>query len=126
MTNLGGHDMESVLEAFHGTDTDAPTCFIAYTIKGYGLPLAGHKDNHSGLMSIEQMELFRQPHGSPGREYDPFAGLDVPEDELRRFLDRVPFAAPATAGTSRPRCRPGGPGGSRGAGCRPRRASAGC
>jgi pyruvate dehydrogenase E1 component len=23
--------------------------FIAYTIKGFGLPLAGHKDNHAGL-----------------------------------------------------------------------------
>ena len=27
-----------------------PTCFIAYTIKGIGLPFAGHKDNHAGLM----------------------------------------------------------------------------
>ena len=94
MTNLGGHDMESVLEAFHGIRTDAPTCFIAYTIKGYGLPFAGHKDNHSGLMSTEQMEVFRQAQRiAPGREYDLFAGLDVPEDELRRFLDQVPFTA---------------------------------
>ena len=28
--------------------TDRPTCFIAYTIKGFGLPFAGHKDNHAG------------------------------------------------------------------------------
>ena len=41
MTNLGGHDMETVLDAFHGITDDRPTCFIAYTIKGYGLPLAG-------------------------------------------------------------------------------------
>src|SRR5271157_4098828 len=25
MTNLAGHDVESVLEAFHGVNTDAPT-----------------------------------------------------------------------------------------------------
>jgi pyruvate dehydrogenase E1 component len=94
MTNLGGHDMESVLEVFHGADSDAPTCFIAYTIKGYGLPFAGHKDNHSGLMSTEQMDVFRRAQRiEPGREYDRFAGLDVPEEELRQFLDRVPFAA---------------------------------
>ncbi|MEE8535349.1 MAG: 1-deoxy-D-xylulose-5-phosphate synthase N-terminal domain-containing protein, partial [Kiloniellales bacterium] len=51
MTNLAGHDLESVLEAFHGAPEEAPTCFIAYTIKGHGLPFAGHKDNHAGLMN---------------------------------------------------------------------------
>ena len=56
MTNLGGHDLEAVLDAFHGVDDDRPTCFIAYTIKGYGLPFAGHKDNHAGLMTPEQIE----------------------------------------------------------------------
>ena len=90
MTNLGGHDMESVLEAFHSIQSDAPTCFIAYTIKGYGLPFAGHKDNHSGLMNPEQMEVYRHAQGiAPGQEYDLFAGLDVPETELREFLDRA-------------------------------------
>jgi pyruvate dehydrogenase E1 component len=96
MTNLAGHDLESILTAFHGVEADAPTCFIAYTIKGYGLPFAGHKDNHAGLMSPEQMEVFRRAEGiAPGEEYEPFAGLDVPEEELRRFLDQVPFAAHA-------------------------------
>ena len=27
---------------------DQPTCFVVYTIKGMGLPFAGHKDNHAG------------------------------------------------------------------------------
>jgi pyruvate dehydrogenase E1 component len=93
MTNLAGQDMESVVEAFHSVDSDAPTCFIAYTIKGYGLPFAGHKDNHAGLMSPDQMEIYRRAEGiAPGEEYEPFAGLDIPADELRRFLDEVPFA----------------------------------
>src|SRR5262249_951407 len=55
MTNLAGHDMDSILAAFHAVDDDRPTCFIAYTIKGYGLPFAGHKDNHAGLMNLDQM-----------------------------------------------------------------------
>jgi pyruvate dehydrogenase E1 component len=94
MTNLAGHDMESVVEAFQGATSDVPTCFIAYTIKGYGLPFAGHKDNHSGLMSPEQMELFRQSSGIPlGQEYDPYAGLDIEPEEIRQFLGQVPFAA---------------------------------
>ncbi|MCB1992806.1 MAG: transketolase, partial [Geminicoccaceae bacterium] len=47
MTNLGGHDIEAVLEAFHSVTDDRPHCFIAYTVKGWGLPFAGHKDNHA-------------------------------------------------------------------------------
>ena len=79
MTNLAGHDMESVLDAFHGVADDRPTCFIAYTIKGYGLPFAGHKDNHAGLMNLDQMASFRRNMGvAEGAEWDLFAGLDVP------------------------------------------------
>ncbi|SDF92444.1 pyruvate dehydrogenase E1 component [Limimonas halophila] len=93
MTNLGGHDMETVLEALHGIDDDRPKCIIAYTIKGHGLPFAGHKDNHAGIMNAEQMDAFKQRHGVPdGREWDRFAGLETPADELRAFLDAVPFA----------------------------------
>ena len=92
MTNLGGHDMESVLEAFEGITHDQPTCFLAYTIKGYGLPFAGHKDNHSGLMSPDDVEAMRAAHGvAPGEEWAPFSGLDVPEADIRRFLAGVPF-----------------------------------
>lgn len=47
MSNLGGHDMASMVEAFESIDHDRPVCFIAYTIKGVGLPFQGHKDNHS-------------------------------------------------------------------------------
>ncbi len=93
MTNLGGHDMQSVLEAFHGVDGDQPTCFIAYTIKGFGLPFAGHKDNHAGLMSVAQMQALRERHRVPeGAEWDHFAGLDVAPDVVGEFLARVPFA----------------------------------
>jgi len=104
LTNLAGHDMESVLEAFHRVDSDAPTCFIAYTIKGFGLPFAGHKDNHSGLMSIEQMEVFRRSMRiEPGHEYDLFGGLDIPAEEIRRFLEQVPFTAAAPRRHDAPR-----------------------
>jgi pyruvate dehydrogenase E1 component len=36
---------------FASIDHDRPTCFLAYTIKGWGTPIAGHKDNHGGLMT---------------------------------------------------------------------------
>ncbi len=92
MTNLGGHDMESVVEAFESVEDDLPTCFIAYTIKGYRLPFAGHKDNHAGLMNPEQMAVFKQQMGvSDGDEWEPLAGLDVDADTMRAFLAEVPF-----------------------------------
>ena len=92
MTNLAGHDMEAVLDAFHGVKDDSPQCFIAYTVKGFNTPLAGHKDNHAGLMTPDQMEFFRTHMGVPeGDEWDPFANLDMPAEEVRDYLAGVSF-----------------------------------
>ena len=94
MTNLAGHDMESIREAFHAADGPEPTCFIAYTIKGRGLPFAGHKDNHAGLMNPDQMAIFKRAMNiADGTEWDRFAGLDVAPERLEAFLAEVPFAA---------------------------------
>ncbi len=96
MTNLAGHDLESVLAAFHAVADDRPTCFIAYTIKGYGLPFAGHKDNHAGLMNREQMATFQRAMQVPqGAEWEPYAGLDLPPERLSAFLAEVPLAQSA-------------------------------
>src|SRR5229473_1165481 len=93
MTNLAGHDMGSVLDAFHAVTDDRPTCFIAYTIKGYGLPFAGHKDNHAGLMNPDQMASFQRSMGvAAGAEWELFAGLDLPAERLSAFLEQVPLA----------------------------------
>ncbi len=94
MGNLGGHDLDLLLDTFRGIDHDRPTCFIAYTIKGMGLPLAGHKDNHAGLLTPPQMLQFRETVGvREGHEWDPFEGLMHSESELRAFLGEVPFNA---------------------------------
>ncbi len=93
MNNLGGHDLRTVLDALHSVKHDRPTCFICYTIKGFGLPFAGHKDNHSGLMTPAQMDTFRGANAvRPGHEWDKFEGLKLPAGRLQAFLDRVPFA----------------------------------
>ena len=63
MTNLGGHDMETIVETFEAAPTGAPVCFIAYTIKGLGLPFQGHKDNHAGLMTKTQLNELRAREG---------------------------------------------------------------
>jgi len=76
MTNLGGHDIEALTEAFDAAQDDVPTMFIAYTIKGFGLPFAGHKDNHSGLMNPGQIAALREQMGiAEGEEWAPLAGL---------------------------------------------------
>ena len=76
MTNLGGHCIESLMDAFDSADDERPTLFIAYTVKGYGLPLAGHKDNHSGMMNPGQIDQLRISMGiEAGQEWEPFAGL---------------------------------------------------
>jgi pyruvate dehydrogenase E1 component len=94
MTDLAGHDMESVLEGFRQADPERPNCFITYTVKGRGLPFAGHKDNHAGLMTDAQMSEFRRRFKiADGAEWDAFAGLDLPRATIEEFLARVPFAA---------------------------------
>jgi pyruvate dehydrogenase E1 component len=94
MSNLGGHDVASLVEAFEAIDHDRPVCFICYTVKGFGLPFAGHKDNHAGLMTASQMETFRAAMNiRPGHEWEPFEGLETPSGTIETFLDRVPFAA---------------------------------
>jgi pyruvate dehydrogenase E1 component len=97
MANLGGHCLETILEAFGAVDHEGPVVFIAYTVKGWGTPLAGHKDNHAGIMTPAQMEVFRKGMGiAPGREWDAFTGLTIPPSELTAFLREVPFNAAGT------------------------------
>jgi len=94
MTNLAGHDLPSLIEAFGKVDHDRPICFICYTIKGFGLPFAGHKDNHAGLMTPAQAESLRAAMNiRPGHEWDKFEGLGIAARELQQFLEHVPFAA---------------------------------
>src|SRR5689334_24955209 len=50
MTNLAGHDLPTLIDAFQANDYDRPTCFIAYTIKGYGRHSAEPKKNQPGWL----------------------------------------------------------------------------
>ncbi|MBL8893360.1 MAG: transketolase [Rhizobiales bacterium] len=94
MTNLGGHCLETLLDAFNTAPTDRPVCFICYTIKGYGLPLAGHKDNHAGLMTPDQMRAFKDQNSIvDGEEWSKTAGLNRDFQQFEAALDEVPFNA---------------------------------
>ena len=93
MNNLGGHCIETLVDAFDAITHDRPTAFLAYTIKGWGTPLAGHKDNHAGLMTPDQMAAFQASMGiAEGQEWLPDAGIDD-SDAFETFLNGIPFYA---------------------------------
>jgi pyruvate dehydrogenase E1 component len=76
MTDLGGHCMETLVEAFDAAQDDVPTLFVAWTVKGFGLPFAGHKDNHAGLMNPTQTAALRDAMAiAEGEEWEPLAGI---------------------------------------------------
>ncbi len=91
MANLGGHCTASLLEQFQAAGSDRPTVFIAYTVKGWATPLAGHKDNHAGQMTGAQIDTLRQSMNIRlGHEWDLFEGLADPAG-TKAFLTDVPF-----------------------------------
>ena len=91
MANLGGHCVPSLLEQFEAAGSDKPTVFIAYTVKGWATPLAGHKDNHAGQMTSAQIGQLRQAMNvREGHEWDRLEGMADPEG-IERFLANVPF-----------------------------------
>lgn len=96
MENLGGNCVTTLADTFAAIDHDRPTCFLAYTIKGWGTPIAGHKDNHGGLMNATQFAAWQKHMGvAQGAEWEPFATVEDPE-RLRDFLAQVPFFAKGT------------------------------
>jgi pyruvate dehydrogenase E1 component len=93
-TGLGGHCMETLVEAFDAAQDDVPTLFIAWTIKGFGLPFAGHKDNHAGLMNPTQLAALRAAMGlREGQEWEPLEGVgDNARTGVEALLDRTRVA----------------------------------
>ncbi|QQA42576.1 transketolase-like TK C-terminal-containing protein [Pelagovum pacificum] len=93
MENLGGNCVETLADTFASISHDRPTCFLAYTVKGWGTPIAGHKDNHGGLMTKAQMAEWQSHMKVPeGQEWEPFATVDD-ADALADVLSKVPFFA---------------------------------
>ena len=87
MSNLGGHDLPLILETFEKAEGDRPKCFIAYTIKGYGLPFQGHKDNHAGLMTPSQIDAFQNALGiRKAHEWEPFEAIKEIREEVKNFV----------------------------------------
>ncbi|MGY1601638.1 transketolase-like TK C-terminal-containing protein [Geodermatophilus sp. SYSU D00815] len=98
--NLGGHDLAALREAFAQIDDTRPTVVIAYTLKGYGLAIEGHPQNHSALLTETQVEELALHLGVDPA--DPWAAFEPGTDAADLLaaaaarLDRVPpVAVPA-------------------------------
>jgi len=84
LSDLGGHDVDELRRAFREADaaTERSSVVFAYTVKGWGLPMAGDRMNHSALLSSDQMrELGRRLGVRPDQEWDRF-GPDTPTGQL--------------------------------------------
>jgi pyruvate dehydrogenase E1 component len=103
--NLGGHDLPRILEAFSTAERvkGQPVAILAYTIKGWGLPIAGHFENHAAQLTHEQIEALRQSlHIPVGQEWEGFP-TDSPEGEwIRRFLEMQEESAQQSPAPSQP------------------------
>src|SRR5690606_29560620 len=97
--NLGGHDFGELRSAFARIDDSRPTVILAYTIKGYGLPLEGHPQNHSALMSTEQFEHLASTLGmdpvSPWQRFPPKSAEGLQCSRAAQRLAR-PSVAPGS------------------------------
>ena len=80
LSDLGGHNIESLVETFQECDgvNDRPSVVFAYTVKGWGLPMAGDPRNHSAQMQVEQIDALRKESGRTlENEWD---GFDLTSD----------------------------------------------
>ncbi|SIR09850.1 transketolase-like TK C-terminal-containing protein [Micromonospora avicenniae] len=96
VTDLGGHDLAALLDAYAQCDavTDRPSVVFAYTVKGWGLPIAGNPRNHSALLSTEQVDALRAAHGltreAEWDRLDPASPAGIRAGERREALSRPP------------------------------------
>ena len=73
--DLGGTTRPARRHVRRAVAADRPTVVFAYTVKGRGLPTEGHPNNHSALLTGEQMDELA---GDPG------GGTDGPWAAVRR------------------------------------------
>ncbi|MFI0791317.1 transketolase-like TK C-terminal-containing protein [Micromonospora rubida] len=96
VTDLGGHDLTAMLDAYAQCDavTDRPSVVFAYTVKGWGLPIAGNPRNHSALLSTEQVDTLRAAQGLTAEtewdRLDPASPAGIRAGERREALSRAP------------------------------------
>ncbi|WP_214369862.1 transketolase-like TK C-terminal-containing protein [Pseudonocardia sp. H11422] len=95
--NLGGHDLAALGDALRAIDDTRPTVIFAYTVKGYGLASEGHPQNHSSLLSADQLAELATRVGAdvdaPWEAFPADSGLAALCSEVAARLRREPVTA---------------------------------
>jgi len=92
IANLGGHDLPKLIQVLNEADAadNAPSVIFAYTVKGWGLPIAGDPLNHSQLLTSSQMEQLRESFGIPeDKQWDPLPPDSGAADLVARAAERL-------------------------------------
>jgi pyruvate dehydrogenase E1 component len=110
MMNLGGHDMPQILRTFElaAKVRERPVAILAYTIKGWGLPIAGHIENHAAQLTSEQIAQLQEDFGvAVGHEWDGYEDTDAITQWIQNSLYQRGFSQPCQGAPrpSRPRLR---------------------
>jgi pyruvate dehydrogenase E1 component len=88
--NLGGHDLAALRDALTAIDDTRPTVIFAYTVKGYGLASEGHPQNHSSLLTAEQLaELAGRLGVDPDAPWAPFPAGSPPALRCAAVAERL-------------------------------------
>ncbi len=83
LQDLGGHDFSVLRQAFSEADSvERPSVVFAYTLKGWRLPIVGDPQNHTVMLSQDQMDTLRTELGVSRK--DIWAGFD-PQSSVGRF-----------------------------------------
>ncbi len=115
--NLGGHDPAAISAALDAVDDTRPSVILAYTVKGYGLASEGHPQNHSALLTPDQLSALASRLGvradsrwerfAPGSEPDLLCARTalrlrrtVPEQTLPEQLPTDLGRTPTGTGTT--------------------------
>jgi pyruvate dehydrogenase E1 component len=101
--NSGGHDLQQILRTFRqAAQMPGPLMILAYTTKGWGLPIAGHLENHAALLTDSQLEALQTAYDiAAGAEWQAFEAGSLEAEwiqtsQAQRGFVRVPQNAPFT------------------------------
>ncbi|KAJ3385162.1 hypothetical protein HDU92_003182 [Lobulomyces angularis] len=90
LTNFGGHCIPTILECFAQIEENVQTCIIAYTVKGFGLPISGHRDNHGGQLNTPQVKELQKLHNIPeGNEWNKLP--PEADGEIEEYIESAPY-----------------------------------
>ena len=74
IAGLGGHDVGTLVRCYEeASQSDGPSVVFAYTVKGWGLPIAADPGNHSAFVTQEQFEELADQLGvAPDQPWERF------------------------------------------------------